>query len=674
MKKFLIYQIKPQKTYDYLSVFFTPLSVKNKKSKKKLDVFKIFRIFACLKVKQQQNINDKNTNKTMKMKFLKIFVILAVASVLAGCTNLSNMVNRHATDAQYVQTPDPMEAHGEVVKINIAGSFQPNFFHRNAGMLFQPELQYEGGSLLLRPITLRGENATDVQGTMIPRRGGNFTYTDEVPFKPELREARLIVNPTVFPARRARGNVPTANEDALALRNARTTSEKVISTGVNTTPMLVNFQEAKPSLGKDAYRAPDNIFQTSNLFFAKDLWNLNLNYPTNRTEAARQAVEEMRAALGGELEIASINIIAWASPEGEEARNFNLSRERARVGERFLRDAYRRVIDQQVAEHNRNLPRGARRITARDLTQELPITVEHRGEDWDGFIAALRASNLRERDQILRVIQSNTDRTRREQEMRNMIVIYPELEEVILPPLRRAEMTIELVVVAKTNEEMAELAISNPSELTVEELLFAATLTEDRAVRMRIFNTAKELHPQDWRGFNNVAMLQIEDKNYNDAAANLARANTLSPNNGDVLNNLGAVALNTEKVEEAKQHFTNARGRGNAEAGANLALIFIKEGDYNGAIAAFGAQPGNLNLALAQILAGNLPAARQTLATAPTSPKTFYLRAILAAREDNANEVFSNLRQTNADFKRQAQTDAEFRKFANQTEFLNAVR
>jgi len=611
----------------------------------------------------------------MKMKFWKILAILAVASILVpGCTNLSNMVKRHATDAEYVQTPNPMEMHGDKVKINIAGSFKPNFFHRNAGMLFQPELQYEGGSLLLKPMTLRGQSATDLQGTTINRAGGNFTYTDEIPFKPELQQARLVVNPTVFPARRARGNVPATNTDALALRNHRVLSEKVIATGVNTTPMLIDNTSGKPTLATDNYKKPENIFQKSELFFAKDLWNLNMNLPTNRTPEARAAIEEMRKALRFEQEIASIRIIAWASPEGEEARNNNLSRERSRTGERFLRDAYRRVVEEQVREHNRNLPRGARRVTARDLTRELPLTVEHRGEDWDGFMKALRASNVRDRDKIINVISMSQDRARREQEMRNMIVIYEEIENILLPPLRRAEMIIELVVPAKTNEEMARLSTTNPKELTVEELLFAATLATTDAVKLQVYTAATQVYPNDWRGFNNVAFIHIQNQRFAEAETALQRANTLSPNNGTVLNNLGIVALSKGNLEEAKKLFNDARSRGNADAAGNLAPILIQEGDYAAAASAVGTRSGDLNLALAQILSGNLPAAKQTLAAAKDSPRAFYLRAIVAARENNANEVFSNLRRTDANFKKQAQTDVEFRNFVGQPEFTGATR
>ena len=611
----------------------------------------------------------------MKKHFLKILTILAVASFLGtGCTNLNRMVDAHSSDAIYLQSPDPMEASGDVVRINIAGSFAPNYFHRRAGMVFQPELQHEGGTVLLRPMILIGESVTDMEGTIIPRTGGRFTFIDEIPFTPELKDAQLVVDPVVFPAHRAGENPPASAEEAMALRNARRLGETPITSGVNTTSHLVNFDEVLSSLGHDNYIAPDNILQRTPLFFPHNSWNLNLNYATNRAEGARAARAAMDEALRTGKEIVSVSITGWASPEGELARNTRLGIERSRVGERFIRNAYRRAVDDMVSEHNRNLPRGARRVTARDLTQTFPITVENRGEDWDGFMAALRASNIRDRDAILRTIETNTDRTRREQEMRNMIVIYPELEQVILPSLRRTEIVVEMVVPARTNEEIAALAVSNPSELSVEELLFAATLTQDRAVQMQIFVSATQIYPNDWRGFNNIAMLQIQDRNFSDATRNLQRANSLSPNNGDVMNNLGVVALNNEDFDGAKTLFTNAKERGNAEAGPNLGKILIKEGDYYGAVAAFGNRPGDLNLALAQILSGNLPGATQTLAAAPASPKTFYLRAIVAARQNNVNGVVSNLRQTSADFRTQARTDVEFRNFRENADFQNTVR
>jgi Flp pilus assembly protein TadD len=611
----------------------------------------------------------------MKMNFWKLLAMLAVASVLTtGCTNLSNMVKKHSTDAEYVQTPDPMEMHGDIVKINIAGSYKPSYFHKKAGAVFQPELQYDGGSLLLKPINLKGESVKDLGGTTIPAAGGKFTYADEIPYKSEYKGARLVVNPVAFPAKSAKGNAPAANEDAKGLKKAVELGQKTISTGINVTPLMFDVNSATPTFTKDNYKKPDNIFQKSTLFFVKDMSNLNMRLAANQTEEAKKAFAEIEKALNGEMEIASIKIVAWASPEGELKRNDKLAVGRAGTGEKFIRDAYKKVIDEQVKEHNRNLPRGAKRITAKDLMKELPLTTDAKGEDWNGFMAALRASNIRDKDKIINVISMNTDHARREQEMRNMIVIYKELEDQLLPPLRRAEMTIELIVPAKTNEQMAELAISNPSELTVEELLFAATLKEDKATKLQVYTAATQVYPNDWRGFNNVAFIQIQNQKFDEANTALQKANTLSPNNGAVLNNMGAVALAKEDFEEAKKLFTDAMSKGNTDARGNLAPILIREGDYAAAASSIVNQPGNLNLALTQILSGDLPAAKQTLNAAPESPRANYLKAIVAAREDNANEVYANLRKTNADFKKQAQTDVEFRKFANQVEFTNATR
>ncbi len=618
----------------------------------------------------------------MKMKFSKILVLLASASFLAtGCDSLSKMVKKHPTDAEYVQTPNPMEMHGDKVKISVEGSYKPNYFNKKAGVVFQPELQYEGGSTPLKPIVLKGETVSDMEGTTIKKKeGGKFTYADEVPYKPEYKNAKLIVNPTVFPAKSAKSaGVPASNTDAAALKKALALGEKTMATGVNTTPNLADNQSAKPSFAKDNYKKAENPVQKATLYFVVDMSNLNMNLAANKTEEAKKAFEDLKSAMKGEQAMVSIKVIAWASPEGELARNNNLAKDRSKTAEKYVRDMYKKAIDELVKEYNKNLKKGQKRITAKQLTQELPLTVEARGEDWDSFMAALRASTIADKDRIINVIQSN-DPARREQEMRNMIVTYKEIEDEILPPLRRAEMAIEIEAINKTNEEMLTLATASatdslgPKDLTVEELLFAGTLTEDNAVKMKIYTAATEVYPNDWRGFNNVAFLHLQSQKYEDADAVLQKANELSANNATVLNNMGVVALSKDDFENAKKYFSDAKNKGNAEAGPNLAPILIKEGDYAGASAALASQKGDLNLALSQILSGDLAGAKQTLSAAKESPKANYLKAIVAAREDNANEVYANLKKCDSEFKRQAQEDVEFRKFANEIEFTNATK
>jgi len=392
----------------------------------------------------------------MNNNFFKILTALAIISALAtGCTNLNNMINNHPTDVRYVQTPDPMVTDGDVLQIRITGEFAPNYFHRRAGMVFQPELQHEGGSVLLRPIVLIGESVTDLQGGTILRIGGRFAYTDEVPFTPELKEARLVVHPVVFPARRARGNVPATAVEAMTFRNAGATEEITIASGVRIVPQEVNLADAESretnladvglSLGSNICTETGHIFVKSVLFFERDLSNVNINYGRNREEKLRLAREINDEFLRTGQKIASVRILGWASPEGGEARNARLGTERARAGERFFREQYARAVDDMVREHNRNLPRGERRVTARDIKQDFPIIVEYMGEDWNGFLTAIRASDIRDREAILRVFETNIDRNHREEELRSMLAIYPELQDVILPSLRRVEIVVEFI-------------------------------------------------------------------------------------------------------------------------------------------------------------------------------------------------------------------------------------
>ncbi len=610
------------------------------------------------------------------MNFWKILAILALASVLTtGCGNLSNMVKKHPTDAEYIQKPNPLEKHGDKMKVNVAGSYKPKYFNKKAGVIFQPELKYEGGSLPLHPIVLKGESVTNLDGTMINNaNGGTFTYTEEIPYKPEYKDAELIVNPTAFLAKNAKDKAPANNEEALAVKKALPLGEKTLASGVNTTPDLADNQSAKPSFAKDNYRKPDNVFTKATLHFVVDMSNLNMNLAANKTDEAKKAFEDLKTALKDTQEIASVKIVAWASPEGELSRNNNLSKDRGKTGEKYLRDLYKKAIDELVKERNKNLKKGEKKVTAKQLTKELPLTTEAKGEDWDGFMKDLNASSIPDKSKIINVISSNTDHARREQEMRNMVVTYKEIEDQILPALRRSELVVEQVVPAKTNEQMAELSTSNPKELTVEELLFAATLANGDDAKLKVYTTATEVYPEDWRGFNDVAFYQIQNKNYDAADAALQKANALSANNDKVLNNMGVVALSKGDLENAKKYFNDAKAKGNAEANANLAPILISEGDYAGASSAVSGQQGDLNLALSQILSGDLPSAKQTLAAAKESPKAYYLKAIVAAREDNANDVYANLKNTSADYKKQAQTDVEFKKYAEQVEFTNALK
>ena len=369
------------------------------------------------------------------------------------------MGHNRPEDVRFIQTPEPMTTCGEFVRINVAASFAPRYFQRNAVVVFQPELQHDGGTVQLRPVVLIGERVTNVRGAIIPRVGGRFAFIDYIPFTPELEDARLVINSVVLEERRARGIEGLSRQEAMERRDARATEPVTIATGVIIIPQDVladaesqdedanlayaELQESilvesgdDHSIDREMYRLlslgsnvgieTERIFVKSALFFQIGLSNVDLNHYRNQKNEFRLARETKSAYLRSGKEIAMVRILGWASPEGNEELNVQLGIERARAGDRFFREQY-----------------------ARDIRQNFPIVIEYMGEDWDGFMAALTASNLRNRIAIRTWFERNTDRRAREQELRRLIAIYPEFQNEILPPLRRVEKIVEFVVVSE---------------------------------------------------------------------------------------------------------------------------------------------------------------------------------------------------------------------------------
>ena len=256
-----------------------------------------------------------------------------------------------------------------------------------------------------------------------------------------------------------------------------------------------------------------------------------------------------------------------------------------------------------------------------------------------------------------------------------MTLIYGEIEK-ILEPLRRAEITVHAYEPKRTHEEIATLATSNPAELDEKELLFAATLTDDLQTKLAIYRSAQELFPGNYKGFNNAAAILLELREAEQAAEYLERANQLAPGNGYVQNNLGVVAAWQYDDENALSLFRSARAQG-ISADYNIGTIQIKGGEYQAALSSFSGYTCLSNLALAQLMAGNQSAAANTLDCATECAHSAYLKAVIAARNNDTTALYSNLRKSielNADMKARAAEDREFIQFFGESEFQNIVR
>ena len=288
----------------------------------------------------------------------------------------------------------------------------------------------------------------------------------------------------------------------------------------------------------------------------------------------------------------------------------------------------------------------------------------------------MEESNIRDKELILRVLAMHSDPEVREREIKNISSAFTVVADQILPKLRRSKFIVNADRIGKSDDELRELAKSNPSELNVEELLYSATLFENNADKLAIYETAKKQFSNDWRGFNDAGMILFEMGKVAEAKTNFQKADELSANNKVVKNNLGAVELKNGNINDAEVLFGAATGAGD-EVNYNKGIIAIMKGDYNTAVQLFG-QCNCVNAALANLLAGNTSEAAKKL-NANTSDNAMvpYLKAVIAARNNDTNAVLSNLKAAcakNAELKKLAATDMEFVKLFGNADFQAIVK
>ena len=299
------------------------------------------------------------------------------------------------------------------------------------------------------------------------------------------------------------------------------------------------------------------------------------------------------------------------------------------------------------------------------------LTAQFTPEDWEGFQKLVSQSNIQDKQLILSVLSMYKDPEQREREIRNLSSVFETLETEIMPQLRYSRITASVDVIGKSDAEINKLFDTNPSALTVDEMLYAATLTNNLARRKAIYQAVTKYYPNDFRGYNNLGAVQYQEKDFAAAQVSFKRAEKLSPNNPEVQMNLGLLAMVNNDYAAANRYFGNAGGL--SDLGNALGVYYIKEGDVAAAVKAFGNSKTN-NAAIAQILAKDYSKANTTLSSVPTpDATTYYLLAVVGARTNNSQMVTSNLRQAiqlDKNYAARAANDIEFSNF-NLTGVLN---
>jgi len=355
-------------------------------------------------------------------------------------------------------------------------------------------------------------------------------------------------------------------------------------------------------------------------------------------------------------EYKGIEVSAYASPDGAEDFNEKLAGKREVSSSKYVKKSMKKAKLSDYANED---------FFKSNVTPE----------DWDGFKKLMQASNIRDKELILRVLSMYTDPEVREKEIKNISAAFTEVKKEILPKLRRAKFIVNVDNIGKTDEQIKDLAKNNPAELNVEELLYAATLTEVASEKLAIYNTAKKQFAADWRSHNDAGMILFGMKKIDEAKANFDKADQLSANNPVVKNNLGAVELVKGNVAEAEVLFGAATGAGK-EVNYNLGIVAIMKAQYDLATQQFG-ECYAVNSALANILAGKYTVALEKL-NKNTSDDAMvdYLKAIVGARTNNNNLIFSNLKSAtakDASLKAFAKSDLEFYTVFENAEFKAIV-
>ena len=554
-------------------------------------------------------------------------VAIATALFLAGCAGLGSMEKAIETLNLKVN-PETLILRGDIVELEITGNFPAKYFAKKVRLEATPVLVWDGGEAAFATEGFQGEDAAG-NYTVVPFEAGkSFTYTASIPYDAAMEDgSRLEL--------RLRG---------LKGDKAVDFDPYVLCNGVITTPNLVQPDD------KFAM-TPDRFQRTMSYTLGDDI---NYAYNSSRVTTAEtredgwKAMKELfaLAASADSVSLTGTTIEAYASPEGEITLNEDLATNRTESAQKALmKELKRKKIE----------------------TADGFYTLMAKGEDWKGFKELMNASDIADKDLILRVLEMYSDKTKREEEIRNIAKTYSEIEDQILPSLRRSEIAMNYSVEGYTDEQLIAIAMRAPATLTVEELLFSATLFDDVNDKYTIYAACADAYSSDLRGHNNagVCLMDMGRRNQAEEAFNSARS--LDPNNQAVLNNLGAITRQKGKTDEAAALFGKA-GSG-PEVSYNKGLVAITQGNYGAAISNMSGTT-TANLALAKLLNGDASGAKTTLENAnDDSAVSSYLLAICSARLGDGEGVKRNITDAltkDGTLREKAKSDLEFQNFRSE--------
>ncbi len=554
--------------------------------------------------------------------FKKLYLPLVALFVLAlsSCSKMGELSSDYFTC-----NPEVLEAVGGKVPATITGKFPEKYLKKNATVEVTPVLRWDGGEAKGQTTVFQGEKVEGNGQTISYRYGGTYTMKVNFDYQPEMAKSELYL-------------------DFVINRGSKTyTIPSVkVADGVIATSELLTANSANASYADDAYQRIINEAKQANIMFLIQQANLR---NSELSSADLKEFHKKVAEVNGDTKnykLENIEVSAYASPDGGVSLNDGLAQNREANTEKYLNQQLKKAkIDTNV-------------------------DAKYTAQDWEGFQELVSQSNLQDKDLILRVLSMYQDPEQRESEIKNISSVYKNLADDILPQLRRARLTANYQIIGRSDEEINEAFDTDASVLSIEELLYAATLTDDNARKEAIFKKAAELYPNDYRAYNNLGELAFAAGDTDKAESYFKQALAKNADAAEANSNLGLVELVKGNVANAESYL----GKSTGANAANEALgnLYIKQGQYERAVNAFGDAKTN-SAAQAQILAKDYNKAKATLeAVENKDAMTSYLMAIVGARTNNESLVASSLKSAiaqDASLATTAANDREFSKYAS---------
>ena len=560
-------------------------------------------------------------------KSLKLFASVMVFAILTSC-------GAPVQPEKVEVNPSPLAVVGNLVEADITGSFPVKKFGKKAVLTVTPVLKYNGTEAVGQSVTYVGEKAKENGTTVSYKEGGKVSLKASFEYVPEMAKSELYLR---FTAKNGKKTVEIP--------------DMKVADGVLATAKLAEAEDVPAQVTADKFQRIIQEVQEADIKFLIQQTNLR------NSELKSQALADLNAAIKdadttANKAINKLEVAGYASPDGEEGLNEKLANTRQTNAQKYLQKQLKKAKVDAAIESN---------VTA---------------EDWAGFQAAMEASNIQDKELVLRVLSMYSDPEEREAQIKNLSVAFKTIAEEVLPALRRSRLILTTDLIGKSDEEIAALAANDPAALNVEELLYAATLTNDLAKKLDIYKKAVAQYGSDYRTHNNLGMVYFEQGNVNEAARCYAKALQIEPNNADVNYNAALAAMAQNDLEKAEAHLGKAAG---AQGNLNVAMgtLYTMKGDYEAAKNAYGNSASN-NTAVQQILNENYDGALQTLnKVEKPNATTAYLKAVVGARQNDREAVYANVKaaiQQDANLKAKAQNDIEFAKYQTEEAFQALVK